>query len=202
VKADIVGISIVAVHGLNTTNTKNHAEAAWTAKDKLWLRDFLPTALPHARVLLFGYNANVAFETSIAGVREQATDLLNQLDGKREDSKDRPIIFIAHSLGGIVVKRALVEAKLNGSYKAIGNATYGIAFFGTPHKGGKHVKLGDFATATVRGVLRGPSNSFLEAMKKDSLFADALEKDFQHLFEDYKILSFYETRPMGKFGLV
>jgi triacylglycerol esterase/lipase EstA (alpha/beta hydrolase family) len=197
-----VETSIVAVHGLNTTNTNNHAEAAWTSKDKLWLRDFLPTSLPRARILLFSYNANVAFKTSIAGVREQATDLLNQLDGKRKGSKDRPIIFIAHSLGGIVVKRALVEAKLNGSYKAIGNATYGIAFFGTPHKGGKHVKLGELATATVRGILRGPFNSFLEAMKKDSLFADALEKDFQHLFEDYKILSFYETRPMNKIGLV
>jgi hypothetical protein len=202
VKADKVEIGIVAVHGLNTTNTKNHAEAAWTSKDKLWLRDFLPTSLPYARILLFSYNANVAFDTSVAVVREQATDLLNQVDGNREDSKDRPIVFIAHSLGGIVVKRALVEAKLNDSCKAIREATYGIAFFGTPHKGGKHVKLGDLAAATVRGVLRGPSNSFLDAMKKDSLFADALEKDFQHLFEDYKILSFYETRPMGKLGLV
>lgn len=97
--------SIVAVHGLNPLNTEFHAEHTWTADGKLWLRDFLPKDLPNARVLLFGYNSNVAFETSIAGVREQALNLLNRLKLKRGDAVDRPIIFVAHSLGGIVVKR-------------------------------------------------------------------------------------------------
>lgn len=75
--------SIVAVHGLNPTNTELHAELTWTAGGKLWLRDFLPEQLPNARVLLFGYNSNVAFGTSTAGVREQAENLLNRLKAKR-----------------------------------------------------------------------------------------------------------------------
>jgi hypothetical protein len=69
---------------LNPTNKDFHAEATWTSGDKLWLRDFLPRQLPKARVLLFGYNSNVAFETSTAGVREQAENLLNRLKGKRK----------------------------------------------------------------------------------------------------------------------
>lgn len=75
--------SIVAVHGLNPTNIEFHAELTWTVEGKLWLRDFLPEQLPNARVLLFGYNSNVAFETSTAGVREQAENLLNRLKAKR-----------------------------------------------------------------------------------------------------------------------
>jgi hypothetical protein len=71
------------VHGLNPTNTEFHAEATWTSGNKLWLRDFLPQQIPKARVLLFGYNSNIAFETSIAGVREQAENLLNRLKAKR-----------------------------------------------------------------------------------------------------------------------
>ena len=75
--------SIVAVHGLNPTNKEFHAEATWTVGENLWLRDFLPTELPTARVLLFGYNSNLAFETSTAGVFEQAENLLNRLKSKR-----------------------------------------------------------------------------------------------------------------------
>jgi protein SERAC1 len=75
--------SIVAVHGLNPINKEYHAEQTWTAGDNLWLRDFLPKRAPTARVLLFGYNSNVAFETSTAGVLEQSESLLNQLKFKR-----------------------------------------------------------------------------------------------------------------------
>lgn len=45
----------------------------------MWLKDFLPNDLPNARVMLFGYNSNVAFEGSTSGVHDQAQDLLNRL---------------------------------------------------------------------------------------------------------------------------
>lgn len=75
--------SIVAIHGLNPFNKQTHAEDTWTAGDKLWLRDFLPKQVPQARVFLYGYNANVVFKTATAGVREQATILLDQIANKR-----------------------------------------------------------------------------------------------------------------------
>jgi hypothetical protein len=75
--------SLVAVHGLNPTNIEFHAAATWTTQDKLWLRDFLPARQPTVRVLLFGYNSNVAFESSSAGVIEQSENLLNRLMEKR-----------------------------------------------------------------------------------------------------------------------
>ena len=194
--------SIVAVHGLNPTNTDLHAEAAWMAEDKLWLKDFLPQKLPNARVLLFGYNANAAFKTSTAGVREQAINLLNRIALKRDDDEDRPILFVAHSLGGIIVKQALIEAKLDDSCGNIREATYGIAFFGTPHQGANDVKLGSIAASIVRSVSRNPQNTFLEALKKDSLFSDIVAENFRHQLEDYYVLSFVETRPTGNLGLV
>ena len=72
-------ISIIAVHGLNPKNKKNHAERTWESEGKLWLRDFLPKQLPRARILLYGYNSSVGFQSSAAGVREQAQNLLNGL---------------------------------------------------------------------------------------------------------------------------
>jgi triacylglycerol esterase/lipase EstA (alpha/beta hydrolase family) len=195
-------ISIVAVHGLNPTNKQLHAEHTWTLGDKLWLRDFLPSKLPHARVLLFGYNSNIAFETSIAGVREQAANLLNRLSHKRGNAESRPIIFVAHSLGGIIIKRALVEAKLDGTYEKILEATYGMAFFGTPHQGSTFAKLGDVVVSVVRSVLHNPKNTFMDSLKKSSLFSDTIVDDFRHQVEKYQILSFYETQKTKNLGIV
>lgn len=81
-------------------------------------------------ILLFRYNANAAFNTSVAGVRQNADVLLNLLDIKR-DSLTRPIVFIAHSLGGVIVKKALVQAEGNAVYRNLEKATLGIVFFGT-----------------------------------------------------------------------
>ena len=123
-------------------------------------------------------------------------------------------------MGGIVVKQvrisllqifrsrdtklfqALVCAKLDNTYEEIRAATYGIAFFGTPHQGGNHAHLGDIASSIARTVLRNPKSTFIEALKRDSLFADSLTQLFRHQLEDYSILSFFETRSYKKLGIV
>lgn len=99
--------SIVAVHGLNPRNKVDHAMATWTAQrsKKLWLRDFLPKQIPKARIMIFGYNANVALDSGTDGVCEQATNLCQRLHHERQEAPNRPLIFVCHSLGGLVVKR-------------------------------------------------------------------------------------------------
>jgi len=79
-------IDIVAVHGLNPFKNTSNAISTWTsANGKMWLQDdgFLPTQIPNARILLFGYNSNVAFTSSNAGLVQQATNLLVLLDSYR-----------------------------------------------------------------------------------------------------------------------
>jgi hypothetical protein len=75
----------------------------------MWLRDLLPQKVPNARVMTFGYNADIIANTSIAGIRDNARKLLSTLRDKREDDDEndngRPIVFIAHSLGGIIIKQ-------------------------------------------------------------------------------------------------
>ncbi|KAI0121807.1 hypothetical protein F4814DRAFT_406604 [Daldinia grandis] len=195
-------IDIVAVHGLNPLDKALHAELTWTAGDRMWLKDFLPKRVPNARILLFGYNANVAFQTAAAGVREQAENLLNQLEAARATYNDRPLMFICHSLGGIIVKRALVHSSVDRTYEMIGKSTFGIAFFGTPHKGGNNAGIGDVAARIARSLLRNPSNSFMSAIREGSLFLDTIADDFRQLLESFQILTFYETKPLGAFGIV
>ena len=101
-----------------------------------------------------------------------------------------------------MVKQALVEAKFDDSYKSLREVIYGIAFFGTPHHGGNFAKLGNIAAFIPKGILRNPSNSFTEALKKDLLFFNTFIEDFRHQLKDYYILSFFETIPIGKLSLV
>ena len=78
----------------------------------MWLRDFLPTQLAtflhvKARILSYGYNSNTAFSKAVTDINDEAEMLLDRVKGERatEQEKKRPIVFIAHSLGGILVKK-------------------------------------------------------------------------------------------------
>lgn len=100
-------LSIVAVHGLG-----GHWKKTWTgASDKLWLRDFLPGQLSDSgiksRIMSYGYDSDTAFSKSVTDIDDAAGMLLYRLDGDRQsmDEKSRPVVFVAHSLGGIVVKK-------------------------------------------------------------------------------------------------
>jgi hypothetical protein len=107
-------VDLVAVHGLNVlgkTNAFGVRTWTWTGiRDKgeeeevLWLKDLLPQQLPNARVLLFGYNSAIGLNTSTSGLSGAAENLLARLRVKRQNDTQRPIIFLAHSLGGIVIK--------------------------------------------------------------------------------------------------
>jgi alpha-beta hydrolase superfamily lysophospholipase len=99
----------VAVHGLGGDALKT-----WTAENgKMWLRDFLPDDLRdgaascHARVMTFGYDVNVYSKAASQRSFTFAEDLLSALYDHRQERSGsrRPIIFIGHSLGGIVIKK-------------------------------------------------------------------------------------------------
>jgi hypothetical protein len=49
------------------------------ASGKLWLEDFLPEAIPKARIMTYGYDARLAFSRTTAGIENFANDLLNRL---------------------------------------------------------------------------------------------------------------------------
>ena len=73
-----------------------------------WLQDFLASDVPNARIMSYGYNSAVAFSKSVAGIEEFARDLLERLRIARKASgakANQPVIFVCHSMGGLVVKK-------------------------------------------------------------------------------------------------
>jgi hypothetical protein len=72
-------------------------------------------------------------------VYDIAWDFLVSLEAERRLDPSRPVVLIAHSLGGIVVKEMLRRS--SGCHpgqthlRSIFESTTGITFFGTPHGG-------------------------------------------------------------------
>jgi hypothetical protein len=112
-----------------------------------WPRDFLPKTITEARVLTFGYDTKIRHALGSQGskntVYDHGKELLQCLNDYRngEGCASRPILFIAHSLGGIVVKEALRQSQRltvphhQQALRLVFESTVGIIFFGTPHRG-------------------------------------------------------------------
>jgi hypothetical protein len=103
-----------------------------------WPQDLLPQECPNARVLTFGYDTRVTRQYSAvnqSNIFTHAKDLLYALDRLREQhrrlreqekalpdkerklpDRDRNLIFVAHSLGGIVVKEVRAPLAMRTSY--------------------------------------------------------------------------------------
>jgi hypothetical protein len=60
-----------------------------------------------------------------------ADALLEDLEAlRRQESAERPLLFVCHSIGGIIAKIALIKAGNDPKYRSILRDCYGVAFFG------------------------------------------------------------------------
>ena len=124
-------VDIIAVPELDGDPLKSWAHEG---AGSVWLRDTLPEDLPGARVFSFGYPADLLSGTSRATLRDIAAALLAALEAKRMLTERRPLIFIAHGLGGVICKKALVMALKDPSRKCVVTDTAGLMVFGTPQR--------------------------------------------------------------------
>lgn len=157
----------------------------------MWIRDTLPEELPGARVMIYGYDSKLAKSTSFQNLGDVASRFRDSLQitlGKR--TSGRPLIFIAHSLGGLVLKQAMIQMK-SGDAADLDNlkATFAIFFFGVPNQGMDIKSL----LAMVRGQ---PNLPFLAALDKNNGLLHELVEKFRAVFDfrDSHVISFFETK--------
>lgn len=196
------------MHGLNEDLTE-----AWTdSKTKvLWLRDLLPQTIQDARVVTFGYNAYASSfygSGSVDRIQQHAHTLIADLQADRalEGCLQRPIIFICHGLGGILVKKALAYSSTRTSkhvehLHSIFVSTFAILFFGTPHNGAdKAYWLIPPNTEHTRLFSRTREESqLLSAVEKDSETMQVITDQFAPLVKQFHVFFFWEE-VQSKFG--
>ncbi|KAM5342890.1 hypothetical protein ACJ41O_013856 [Fusarium nematophilum] len=147
-------VDIIAVPGLGS-----HALGSWKSpnSDDVWIRDFLPKDVPNIRVLLYGYDTVLPGSLSKQSIEDLGGALLEQIIAFRakDGTSHRPIIFIGHSLGGLLIKEALVRARRRPSdaNSDLSKASYGLLFFGVPNLGLRNDQL--------RTLVRGQPNEAL-----------------------------------------
>ena len=159
----------------------------------MWLRDALPWHLTGARVLIYGYDSKLAESHSYQNLEDIASRFRASLAvvlGRRK--KARPLLFIAHSLGGLVLKQAMIQMASNdATVQDFENlkAIFAIMFFGVPNQGMDNTSL----YAMVRGQ---PNLPFLAYLNKDAGFLHELVKRFREIFyfQDSYVVSFFETK--------
>ncbi|KAF2266734.1 ribonuclease-like protein p/mrp subunit [Lojkania enalia] len=200
-------VDIVAVHGLNGDPFKT-----WTTSEtqKFWLGDpdLLPSNLKRSRILTFGYNGAVYAllgKASSDRILQHAQTLVAELvaDRELEDATQRPIIFICHSLGGIIVKRALAysasrTSKLVEHLHSIFVSTFGILFLGTPHNGSSKASLASIGRRMISALV--PSKVFdsegqlVDALSEGSEVLQNISDMFAPLMKNFRIYFFWEQK--------
>jgi hypothetical protein len=182
---------------------------AWTDPEtgKLWLRDFLPKAIPVARILTYGYDASASsfYGSGCAqAIQRHANGLVVglQTDRSLEGYGRRPIIFVCHGLGGVLVKKAIAYSSSRTSPHVshlydIFVSTYAILFFGTSHghtDRAHWLALESIHTSGTYNIVQG-GNQANAALDEDSKSLQLCTEHFTPLMKQFHVYFFWEELP-------
>ncbi|KAI0843673.1 hypothetical protein F5Y06DRAFT_255526 [Hypoxylon sp. FL0890] len=119
----------------------SHPFGSWQphgqTKSFMWVRDELSQFLPSIRFILYGYDTTLNPSSSFQTVPDLGNSLIGLLKAHGWTSPTaKPLLFLAHSLGGVIVKQALVMLAGSGQKETyIASVIRGIIFFGVPSQG-------------------------------------------------------------------
>ncbi|KAI4178404.1 MAG: hypothetical protein LQ346_007462 [Caloplaca aetnensis] len=198
---------VIFVHGLF-----GHPEKTWSVEKKdellLWPKTLLPRVIPDAQVFTWGYDADIDGFFSSAGqstIHEHAGSLLSDLSDLRGTPEQQaiPLIFVVHSLGGIIVKDALNRSSATAGtrLKDVVPHTYGVIFLGTPHRGSNSASIGKIAYQITLIATKRPNIKLLQGLEKQSEILDRIGDSFNQtiLKHGLSIYSFREERETRRF---
>jgi len=171
--------------------------------------------------MVYGYNSAVAFSKSTAGVDEFARDLLERLNMVRQETcRNRPIIFVCHSMGGLVVKKAsppssylsfdtcarlltlrqalVIAHERSATYGSIANGTAGVVFLATPHRGSGTAAPAEFASKLLRAAQlgTGTNTKLVTSLRQNAEILWDISCQFVERASGICIRTFYEADPL------
>ncbi|KAK3309366.1 uncharacterized protein B0T15DRAFT_515318 [Chaetomium strumarium] len=187
--------SIILVHGIG-----GHWKRSWVLGEFSWIEGFLQPDLQGSNLRVsvwsYGYDSRTA-TNSVANIEDVANALLDRI--YRETNG--PVILVAHSLGGLVAKKAITLAHTDDDrYGGLLKRIRGCVFLGVPHRGADKTWW-----KTVPGTIMKYStvgfmgnNNFADSLSRESDTWRNISNDFVPRTRNLiAIHSFYETRKIG-----
>ncbi|OJJ65847.1 hypothetical protein ASPBRDRAFT_98662, partial [Aspergillus brasiliensis CBS 101740] len=194
--------SVIFVHGLAGDPKDTWTFSPATNDRKVfWPLDLLPKDCPDVRILTWGYDVKIANKYRAADKNDifsHARTLLYTLGRNRR--LGQMTIFVAHSLGGIIVKEMLRRS--DGSEeelcKDIIRSTAAVIFLSTPHHGSEFATLAEVARFAANAIGMDTNNKILGALVNGPELEIGRES-FIVLWRkyDFSVKTFQESRAMS-----
>ncbi|KAH6893461.1 Alpha/Beta hydrolase protein [Thelonectria olida] len=189
-----IEVDIVAVHGLGSD-----VDWSWTWRDRKtsgapvnWLKDesMLPSTVPQARIMVYNYGTRRTWNGPKIRIQSCAEDLVRDLHEFRDGVRDRPLLFIGHSLGGHVVQHALLYADRSDDFRYLPQRTAGFIALGTPFNGTQTSRVIDIAPRLM--FLAGSHRGILRDLTHDNQLLQDKLRQFCQLPWSIPVCCFYE----------
>ncbi|RBR19576.1 uncharacterized protein FIESC28_05571 [Fusarium coffeatum] len=172
-----------------------------------WPVDLLSKDLPDSRILMFGYDSKItkysAGAVSENSVFSHAKDLLFALGLER--ILHRPLICVAHSLGGIIVKEMLSRSSSSSrsEHQNILESVKGVIFLGTPHRGSVDIATkGEIARSLLSAIGVATTPVILDSLGLRNTDLERAQEEFSRLWQtsNFRVKTFQEGLIFPKFG--
>lgn len=178
-----------------------HSRKTWSKNHDpsfFWPEVWLPFEpdIRSARIFTYGYNAALRDASrSVSSITDFAKELLFEMQFGTDSSGGdlnigaKPIIFVVHSMGGLVVKKAYLLGLHDVNYQKVIQAVSAIIFLSTPHRG---TNLAETLNRVLAASFQS-TKSYIRDLNKSSPAIEELNEQFRHLAPKLSIWSFYET---------
>ena len=133
----------------------------------------------------------------MANITDFAKELLFELrfgkthEGEKFGIGETPLIFVTHSMGGLLAKKAYLLGQNDEHYKPIVGSISAIVFLSTPHRGSNLAEiLNRILVATFQSTRK-----YIKDLTRNSDALEEINEQFRHIAPRLSIWSFYETLP-------
>ncbi|MCJ1266225.1 hypothetical protein MMC22_006108 [Lobaria immixta] len=205
-------VDIVFVHGLTGNSARTWIQQQTGTH---WPVSLLSCDIPNCRILSFGYDADVVNFWSQVSQNRLGNHALNLLGGltrlrEKSDTEGRNIIFVAHSLGGLVTQDCLWTSRNHPEkhLRQVSSCTIGILFLGTPHHGADLAAWAKFGT-TIAKIFKSANSDIVSVLQRGSEMLARVQDGFHGLLRmrvnegsEIALTCFFEELPLPAVGKV